>query len=93
MPYGNNSQDEEIKAEADALHTLIREVVESVKDPQSTGEYLSCIRGDRHARPGEIVTGLVAALVEAEIAIAVLTGQTQTLSTNSELGMRLPATR
>ena len=58
MPYGNNSQDEEIKAEADALHTLIREVVESVKDPQTTGEYLSCIRGDRHARPGEIVTGV-----------------------------------
>lgn len=86
MPYRNREADRGHRDELDALHSLIREVAESVEVPGAAGERLRCVRGDADIRPGEIIRGILDDLIHSEIAIAVLTGHNSNVF--YELGVR-----
>jgi hypothetical protein len=86
MPFGNSAEDPALRARLDLLHGVIREVVESISDPDNPGAGLTCVRGDQKQRPGEIVRQIVDDLVTSEFAIAVLTGHNPNVF--YELGVR-----
>jgi hypothetical protein len=86
MPYGNSLLDSSAREELDALHDHIREAVQSIRLADESSDSIQCIRGDRDARPGEIVRGVISDLVESELAIAVLTGHNPNVF--YELGVR-----
>ena len=86
MPYGNRL-DAAAKRELDLLYEeVIKSAVESVEVPNQPGQYVSCHRADKDARPGEIVTHIIENLVFSEIAIADLTKRNSNVF--YELGIR-----
>ena len=86
MPYGNLLRNAEERERWDALHDEIREAVQTAGLAAEPRVLIEVIRGDREARPGEIVRGIVRDLVESELAVAVLTGHNPNVF--YELGVR-----
>lgn len=86
MPYGNLLTDPSQRQELDVLYQLIKSAVESIRLRGQPDLQISCHRGDKQPRPGEIVAHIVENLVEAEIAIADLSGRNANVF--YELGVR-----
>jgi hypothetical protein len=87
MPFGNRLSDPQQRGQLDVLYEgLIKPAVESVRLPGQPDERITCHRGDKEPRPGEIIAHIVENLVEAEIAIADLSGRNPNVF--YELGVR-----
>lgn len=87
MPFGNRQTDPERKLHLDLLYEgLIKPAVESVRIPDRPAERITCHRGDKEPRPGEVITHIIENLVQSEFAIADLTGRNPNVF--YELGVR-----
>jgi hypothetical protein len=87
MPFGNRLVDPQRKQQLDLLYEgLIKPAVESVRIPGRPDERITCHRGDKEPRPGEIITHIIENLVLADIAIADLSGRNPNVF--YELGVR-----
>src|SRR5271166_3226218 len=87
MPFGDIRSDPDRRRQLDLLYEeLIKPAVESVRIPGRPQEKFICHRGDKEARPGEIITHIVENLVEADISIANLSGRNPNVF--YELGVR-----
>jgi hypothetical protein len=87
MPFGNRLTDPQHRRQLDLLYEgLIQPAVESVRIPGRPEERISCHRGDTEPRPGEIITHIIENLVQADIAIADLSGRNPNVF--YELGVR-----
>jgi hypothetical protein len=87
MPFGNLLSDPDRRRQLDLLYDgLIKPAVESVRIPGRPEETIACHRGDKEARPGEIISHIVENLVEADISIADLSGRNPNVF--YELGVR-----
>src|SRR4051794_29192572 len=76
MPFGNPNIDPEHRRHLDLLYEdLIKPAVESARIPGRPDERVTCHRGDKEPRPGEIISHIIENLVESDIAIADLTGR------------------
>jgi hypothetical protein len=87
MPFGNRLIDPQQKRQLDLLYEgLIKPAVESVRIPGRPDERIACHRGDKEPRPGEIIAHIIENLVQADIAIADLSGRNPNVF--YELGVR-----
>ena len=87
MPFGNAALNSDRRRQLDLLYEgLIKPAVESVRIPGRADDRIVCHRGDAEPRPGEIIAHIVENLVEADIAIADLTGRNPNVF--YELGVR-----
>jgi hypothetical protein len=87
MPFGNRLTDPAQRRQLDLLYDgLIKPAVESVRVPGRPDERITCHRGDKEQRPGEIISHLIENLVQADLAIADLTGRNPNVF--YELGVR-----
>lgn len=87
MPFGNRQAEPDRARELDLLYDrLIKPAVESVGIPGRPGEHVTCHRGDKEPRPGEVITHIIENLVSADVAIADLSGRNPNVF--YELGVR-----
>lgn len=85
MPFGNPQSDPERARKLELIYTQwIKPTVEAIRLPDGSG--IECHRGDKDARPGEIITHIIENLVASDIVIADLSGRNPNVF--YELGVR-----
>lgn len=87
MPFGNHEIDAANATRLESIYTRwIKPAVESISVPGRQEEKISCHRGDKTFRPGEIISHVIENLISAEIMIADLSGKNPNVF--YELGVR-----
>jgi hypothetical protein len=87
MPFGNTHTNAEHASRLESIYSKwIKPAVESIIVPGEQNQTISCHRGDKTFRPGEIITHVIENLISSEIVIADLSGRNANVF--YELGVR-----
>ena len=87
MPFGNPNADAQHASRLESIYSnWIKPAIESATLPGTQYEKISCHRGDKTFRPGEVITHIIENLVSSEIVFADLSGKNANVF--YELGVR-----